>query len=312
MSDSSSRIAPRIETESRRADRLVASAAVDAELEALPTEVLRPGGRVTTLGLAIGGVAVLILGLGALEVGNFVADEFRRAVWLGWLTLVIAVSGFGLILAAIGHELRGLASLEAVDRLRAELNGEDAVARHRAARRWVSMLPAAVGERQALLPALDAVNDPDALLALLVQGPGRRLRVEVDALSRRAALQVAATLAATPSAGLAGLVIAWRGIRLLRQIAALHGLRPGLLATMGLIRRTVFAAGAVAAGEAVANAAAHALLSNPLLGRLAGEMAGAGIAARRMIVMGRAAAAASTPLAVATLSRDEPPTGTEK
>ncbi|MBB3173258.1 putative membrane protein [Endobacter medicaginis] len=312
MSDSSSRIAPRIETESRRADRLVASAAVDAELEALPTEVLRPGGRVTTLGLAIGGVAVLILGLGALEVGNFVADEFRRAVWLGWLTLVIAVSGFGLILAAIGHELRGLASLEAVDRLRAELNGKDAVARHRAARRWVSMLPAAVGERQALLPALDAVNDPDALLALLVQGPGRRLRVEVDALSRRAALQVAATLAATPSAGLAGLVIAWRGIRLLRQIAALHGLRPGLLATMGLIRRTVFAAGAVAAGEAVANAAAHALLSNPLLGRLAGEMAGAGIAARRMIVMGRAAAAASTPLAVATLSRDEPPTGTEK
>ena len=312
MSDSSSRIAPRIETESRRADRLVASAAVDAELEALPTEVLRPGGRVTTLGLAIGGVAVLILGLGALEVGNFVADEFRRAVWLGWLTLVIAVSGFGLILAAIGHELRGLASLEAVDRLRAELNGEDAVARHRAARRWVSMLPAAVGERQALLPALDAVNDPDALLALLVQGPGRRLRVEVDALSRRAALQVAATLAATPSAGLAGLVIAWRGIRLLRQIAALHGLRPGLLATMGLIRRTVFAEGAVAAGEAVANAAAHALLSNPLLGRLAGEMAGAGIAARRMIVMGRAAAAASTPLAVATLSRDEPPTGTEK
>ena len=310
MSEPSPRVAPRIEAETRHAERLAAPApSVDAELALLPAEVLRPGGRLTTLGMAIGGAGVLILGLGALEVGNFVADEFRRAAWLGWTTLAIAVLGFGLILGAIGHELRGLASLEAVDRLRAELGGADAVARHRAARRWVTMLPPSVGEPKTLLPALDAVNNPDVLLALLEQGPGRRLRAECDALSRRAALQVAATLAATPSAGLAGLVIAWRGIRLLRQIAALHGLRPGLLATMGLIRRTVFAAGAVAAGEAIANATAHALLSNPLLGRLAGEMAGAGIAARRMIVMGRAAAAASTPLALAAPAGEEPLAG---
>jgi putative membrane protein len=46
----------------------------------------------------------------------------------------------------------------------------------------------------------------------------------------------------------------------------------------------------------VANTAAHALLSNPLLAQLAGDMAGAGIAARRMIVLARAADAACSPL----------------
>jgi putative membrane protein len=210
----------------------------------------------------------------------------------------VAVGGFGLILGAIGYELRGLIGLEAVDRLRAGLTSDDPLRRQRAARRWAAMLP----EGEVLRPALDAVNDPDALLALLREGPGRRLRMEADASGRRAAVQVAAALTAVPSPGLAGLLIAWRGLRLLRQVAVLHGLRPGVLGTLGLMRRTVFAAGAVAAGEAAANAAAHALLSNPLLGRLAGDLAGAGLAARRMMVMARAAAAACSPL-----SRDDPP-----
>ena len=56
------------------------------------------------------------------------------------------------------------------------------------------------------------------------------------------------------------------------------------------------AATAVGAAEFAGNAAAHAVLSHPLLAHLAGEMAGAGIAARRMVVLARAAAAACDPL----------------
>jgi putative membrane protein len=147
-----------------------------------------------------------------------------------------------------------------------------------------------------LVPAIDAVNDPDAILALLRAGPGAAMRARSDALGRTAAFQMAAGIAATPAPALAVLLIAWRGLRLVREVAALHGMRPGLLGTLGLLRRTMLAAGLVAGSEAAVNAAAHAVLSNPLLGHVFGEMAGAGVAARRMILLARATAAACSPV----------------
>jgi putative membrane protein len=81
-----------------------------------------------------------------------------------------------------------------------------------------------------------------------------------------------------------------------RQVAALHGLRPGLLGTMSLLRRVMTSAASVAAMDFAADTAARALLSNPLLQHLAGDMAASGIAARRMIVLARATDAACSPL----------------
>jgi putative membrane protein len=204
----------------------------------------------------------------------------------------IAAIGFGMIGLGFWREWAALSALRAVDSLRAELAGTDPVQRARAARHWVRDLP----EGPALLPAIDAINDPDAILALLRAGPVAALRARADALGRNAALQSVAGVAAMPSPGLAALFVAWRGLRLIRQIAALHGLRPGLFATLSLLRRTALAAGAVAGVEIAANTAAHALLSSPLLQQLAGEMAGAGVAARRMVVLARAASVACTPV----------------
>jgi putative membrane protein len=81
-----------------------------------------------------------------------------------------------------------------------------------------------------------------------------------------------------------------------RQIAELHGLRPGVLGTLALLRRTAMAAAGVAAADMAIDTAARAALSNPLLQHLAGDVAGAGIAARRMVVLARAATAACSPL----------------
>ncbi len=107
---------------------------------------------------------------------------------------------------------------------------------------------------------------------------------------------MAAGIAATPAPALAVLLVTWRGVRLIRQVAALHGMRPGLLGTLGLLRRSVLSAGLVAGSEAAINAATHALLSNPLLGHALGEMAGAGVAARRMVLLARSTATACSPL----------------
>ena len=253
-----------------------------------------PAPRASGFMLALAGVAVLAIGLAALQTANFVAIQFDRAAWLGWLTLAVAVLGFGLLLAAVWRELSGLFALSRVDRLRNALTSGDARRIHSAARSWAATLP----EAATLVPAINAANDPDAILALLRAGPVAGLRARSDALGRSAAFQTAAGIAATPAPALVVLLVAWRGLRLVRQVAALHGMRPGLFGTLGLLRRTMMSAGLVAGSEAAINAAAHAVLSNPLLTHALGEMAGAGVAARRMILLARATAAACNPLGV--------------
>ena len=276
---------PRIETEELPASRLE-SALPDIEL-AIPAR--RQWGMPA---LVFGGASVLVLGAAGLETIQLVAETFARSGFLGGAAAGVAGVGFGMIGLGFWREWAALSALRGVDRLRAALSGQDAVARARAAREWLRELP----EGPALLPAVNAVNDPDAILALLRAGPVASLRGQADALGRAAALQSVAGIAAMPSPGLAALFVAWRGLRLVRQVAQLHGLRPGALATLGLLRRTALSAGAVAGVEVATNTAAHALLSSPLLTHVAGEMAGAGVAARRMLVLARAASVACSPV----------------
>ena len=294
MSEAPTRVTPRIETETVRAAR------IEIAPEALP-DVL-PGVQADAPAavdprwsmpvLVLGGFAVLSLGLAVLQTGNFVAAEFARSVVLGGLTLLVAVLGFGLIGLGIWRELRALAALHAVDGLRRDLASGDPVRMVAAGRRWLARVEGGT----ALLPALDGLNDPDTVLPLLRAGLEMGLRTRADALGRRAAMQVVAGMAATPAPSLVVLLVSWRGLRLIRQIAALYGLRPGLFGTLGLLRRTAYAATATAVTEVAINTAAHAVLSTPLLTHLAGEMAGGAVAARRMIVLGRAASVACTPL----------------
>ena len=308
MSDAPKRVTPRIETETGRAPRVEIARQVLPDV--LPDMVPgangdrlggdRPGGdkpgavdpRWSMPALVLGGFAVLALGLAALQTGNFVSAEFARSPVLGGLTLLVAVAGFGLIGLGIWRELRALAALHAVDGLRRDLASGDAVHVVAAARRWLARVEGGA----ALLPALDGLNDPDSVLPLLRAGLERALRARADGLGRRAAMQVVAGMAATPAPSLVVLLVSWRGLRLIRQIATLYGLRPGVFGTLGLLRRTAYAATATAVTEAAINTAAHAVLSTPLLTHLAGEMAGGAVAARRMIVLGRAASVACTPL----------------
>jgi putative membrane protein len=277
--------APRIETEDLPAARL-------EHVELLPERVPRLRKRWGMPALVAGGTAVLILGAAGADAYEIVADLFARSAILGGAAAGVAGLGFGMIGLGAWREWSSLRALRGVDAVRAALSSGDPVARADAARTWLHELP----EGPALLPAINAINDPDAILALLRAGPVASLRLQAEALGRNAALQSVAGVAAMPSPGLAALFVAWRGLRLIRQVAVLYGLRPGVFATFDLFRRTAMAAGAVAGMEVAANTAAHALLSSPLLQHVAGEMAGAGVAARRMIVLARAAAVACSPV----------------
>ncbi len=280
---SETRVRPRFELEGQTIARL--------EPEALPA--LAPTGAPAPrsgVGLAAAGAGVLVLGFAALDAGNFVAAQFERGPVLGWLTLAVALAGFGTLGLAGWRELRGLFGLRHVDRLRMALADPARVTS--AALDWLATLP----EGAALAGAVRAANDPDAVLALLRAGPVAALRARADQLGRTAALQVFSAAAAVPSPTLDGLLVGWRGVRLVRQVAELHGLHPGLFGTLSLLRRVAFAAAGVVLTDLAADVAMRTVLSNPIVERLASDVAGAGVAARRMVVLARATAAACSPL----------------
>jgi uncharacterized membrane protein YcjF (UPF0283 family) len=274
---------PRIELEAAAAPRLEAA-------NLLPVVQAERGAG--TFPFIAGGAGVLILGLAGLQVANFVAAQFARSGVLGGLTLAVALIGFGLIGAGIWRELRALFSLRTVDHLRAQLSGPDPLRARPALRRWLSRLP----DGQPVMDAVETIDDPAAVLALLRAGPVATLRAQSDALGRLAAVQIFAATAVVASPAFDGVLMAWRGVRLVRQVAALHGLRPGVIGTLALLRRTMLAAAGVMAADLAIDTLTRAVLSNPLLAHVVGDVAGAVVAARRMIVLARATAAACNPV----------------
>jgi uncharacterized membrane protein YcjF (UPF0283 family) len=261
-------------------------------LEALPVVLPTLEQPRSRWSLALTGMAILGFGFPALWALWLISVLFDRGSGLGWAGVAVGVAGFGLFGVGVARELRSLAALRRVDELRAELSSGETERVAAAARRWVDALP----QHAALKPALAAADAPQSILALLRAGPALELREGTDRLGRVAAFQTAAIVAATPSPTLDALTVGWRGVRLVREIATLHGMRPGFLGTLLLLQRTALAAATVAGTELAVNAAAHAIISHPLLRHVIGEVAGAGVAARRMIVLARAAAAACSPL----------------
>ena len=258
------------------------------EQEVAPVVPRRQPNRWSALSLAAGGVAVLLVGLSLLDVANFIADQFARGAWLGWVTLAVAALGYGLIAWAFLRELRGLWSLHIVDRARQAFARRDYVAAREATIAWAARTPAAAPMREALRGA----NDLDGLAALLEAGPLAELDRASAAAGRVAATQAFAATAVVPSPALDAVFFAWRGVRLVREVAAIHGLRPGWAGTLSLLRRAIFEAGTVAAADVAIDAATRAIVTNPLVEKLAGEAGKGAVAARRMLMLARAAARA--------------------
>ena len=133
---------PRIEGEAPR-PRIEREELPAARLEAEPIEPAATVPRTGAAALVLACLATLLLGVTGLSVANFVADQFARAEWLGWLTLLLASSGFGLLGAGLWRELLGVLALGAVDRLRSDLASGEPTRIQGAALRWTARLPEA-------------------------------------------------------------------------------------------------------------------------------------------------------------------------
>ena len=217
-------------------------------------------------------VAALILVAIGLDIADLVARATAASPWLGVATAglaalaagALAVLGVGEALALI--RLRRIDALRrAAEQLRAG-SGDPRGHLERVRRLYagrVDLAPALATLAEAVSAGHDDIEIPDLI--------DRHLLADIDRRAYRlvltAARDTAAATALTPSATLDALVVLWRNLRLVRQIATLFGGRPGLIGSARLLRRML-------AGIAVAGAAetGHHVLVQALGGGLAASL----------------------------------------
>jgi putative membrane protein len=235
---------------------------------------------------------ILLVGVAGLQMANFVADQFERATWLGFASLAILTPAIVVLSWSFQREWRGYAILRRIEVVRRGLSGQDLVVARRHAESWLS----AIGAPEDTLSVVRQASDSMTLRELLLAGPLAEAQERAKKAGRAAALQILGATAASPSPGFDGVLVVWRSLRLVREIAQIYGHRPGAAGTLALFRRVVLDASAVAATEVAVSSTTEALLTSPLAGGLAGQAAGGAVAARRMIRLAHATAATCSPL----------------
>ncbi|MCU0983989.1 MAG: DUF697 domain-containing protein [Acetobacteraceae bacterium] len=264
-----------------------------------PRELSAPGHGWGTLGLLAAGGAVLIGAWAAFGLAGMIAAQFAASPVLGWLSAGAVAAGVGLIGAGLGREARALASLARVDRLRAALADPAAPLEptRAAALAWVRDVAARVPEAGRVVPAISAAGSVAEIAAHLRAGVVSALVVEAGRIGRRAAVEGGAIVALSPSPALDAVIAGWRGLGVVREVAALHGMRPGYAAMRRLLARTVSIAATAAGADLIAQTAAESLVgATPGLREIAGAVPGAGVTAFRLYRLSLATAAACTPV----------------
>jgi putative membrane protein len=257
-----------------------------------------------SLGWIAGGMAVLLLGWLVLSAVGYVADQFARSTAMGIATVLVFGAGLLAVLRGLWREVRSFQQLSKVDALRALLARDDApVLPARAlALEWLGSLerlPDLAQARQA------TANAPDVplLRAALRQHLAGTLRLATQRAGSQAAVEGGMVVAISPSPALDGVLAGLRGLSLLRQVAAIHGMRPGVAVTLALLRRLAWTAAGTSGIDLIGRAFADNALSHlPVLRQLAATLPGSGLAALRLKRLAEVTAKACSPIEVSNMA----------
>jgi len=273
------------------------SAPPKAVTVAVPVSPPSPG--LGALGWIGAGLGILVVGGSLLSLIGFVADQMARSPVLGWASLATVTAGLLAVLCGITREVRSYRRLIRVDALRAKLRPPAVpveVARAECAA-WLKTVAHRLADPDQVRLAMNGCATTDEVRAMLAHRAIEPLREQATAIGARAASQGAAMVAIIPSPALEGLAAGLRSLKLIREIASLYGLRPGMSVTLGLMRRAaVTAASVYGVNEMAAAAAAHFLADAPVLRSIASAAPGAGITARRIYLLAQTTAEACSPL----------------
>ncbi|MSP00077.1 MAG: DUF697 domain-containing protein [Acetobacteraceae bacterium] len=263
----------------------------------VPAPLPNPG--LGALGWIGTGLGILVVGGSLLSLIGFVADQMARSLVLGWASLGVVAAGVTAVVWGAGREVRAYRRLKRVDVLRARLRqpGLPVESARAESAAWLRTVSHTLSDPDSVRLALNGCGTAEEVRAMLAHRVVEPLRDQAGALATRAASQGAAMVAIIPSPALEGLAAGLRSLKLIREIAALYGLRPSLTVTLGLARRAaVTAASVYGVNEIAASAAAHFLADAPVLRSIASAAPGAGITARRIYLLGRSVAEACSPL----------------
>ena len=123
------------------------------------------------------------------------------------------------------------------------------------------------------------------------------LRERAASLGRRAAAEGATLVAVCPHPALDGLIAGARGLLVIRRVAALYGLRPGLTVTLALLRRVAWtAAGTTGLSMVSQGLADHVLTGLPVVKHVAAAIPGTGAVAVRLYRLAGVTAEACCPV----------------
>jgi putative membrane protein len=263
--------------------------------ENLPVVSAFAGGLHTT---ALG-VAIVLVSLAVFSAISFVLGLADRSVFLGAVSGLALSVGVGLIGYGLAGEWRGYRKLMTVDRLRATL-ASDALsveALRTAALGWLAQVAATLPDAEGAVRAIRSAPTVIEIHAVLHNRAADPLRQAARAIGRRAGLQAASLIALSPHASWDGVIAGLRGLLIIREVARLFGLRPGLAVTILLVRKVAWTAAGISGIDLLSQSiAANALNTLPLVKHIVAPAAASGVAALRLCQLANIAAAACCPV----------------
>lgn len=227
--------------------------------------------------------AVLLITVLGLDGYFLLRDYYARSWWAGALaTLPLAALAISLLWLA-GRELRGYLSLRSTDQLRDSANHvRQGLAPPGRAIGLVRQIATLYAGRDDIRPHYDTFLDSHSdthtdaeVLGRFSRDVLRPIDEQAYALIARHSVQAAMLTTVSPFASTDALLTLWRNSRMIRELATLYGVRPGLLRNVVLARNALEALMVAGASDMIADTASETI-GNQVVGALSARL-GSGI-----------------------------------
>ncbi len=207
------------------------------------------------------GLGVVILGLLSAWIAiyaiSFVIQEYRVAHYLGYAAGVVLMIALGILTTYLVREIISWRTLGEIARLRSvlasPLSSRENVAA--AAGEWLALIPKTVALPDNARNQIGSYRTADEIRGYLKTRIAPVLDEAVSAYTQSAITQITLLTAVSPRILWDGLGAIFRSVVLIRQIAKLYGIRPGLATTAVLFRHIIITAVATGAAVTVMNQA---------------------------------------------------------